>query len=109
MAKKFLKKLTHKGEAIKFQMERGLSNAQISKSLGIPESTIRYYRKRPSNLEVKRKSKLPKKYIDKIYELASNKTTREMPGRLIAIKINKMLERDNVLDKNGKLLSITKY
>ena len=31
-----------------------------------------------------------------------------MPGRLIAIKINKMLENDNVLNKNGKLLSITK-
>ena len=41
MAKKFLKKLTNKGEAIKYQMERGLSNAQISKTLGIPESTIR--------------------------------------------------------------------
>ena len=54
MAKKFLKKLTHKGEAIKYQMERGLSNAQISKSLDIPESTIRYYGKRPSNLEVKK-------------------------------------------------------
>ena len=108
MAKKYFKKLTHKGEAIKYQMERGLSNAQISRTLGIPESTIRYYRQRPSNLEVKKSSKLPKKYIDKICELASNKTTREMPGRLISIKINKMLEKDNALDKKGKLLSITK-
>ena len=33
MAKKILKKLTQKGEAIKFQMERGLSNAQIIKLL----------------------------------------------------------------------------
>ena len=91
MVKKFFKKLTHKGEAIKYQMERGLSNAQIFKTLGIPESTIRYYRKRPSNLEIKKNSKLPKKYIDKIYELASNKTTREMPGRLISIKIRKII------------------
>ena len=108
MAKKYFKKLTHKGEAIKYQMERGLSNAQISRTLGISESTIRYYRQRPSNLEVKKSSKLPKKYIDKICVLASNKTTREMPGRLISIKINKMLEKDNALDKKGKLLSITK-
>ena len=108
MAKKFLKKMTNKGEAIRFQMERGLSNAQISKTLGIPESTIRYYRKRPKNLEVKRNSKLPTKYINKICELASNKTTREMPGRLISIKINKMLEKDKIIDKKGKLLSITK-
>ena len=69
---KVLKKMTNKGEAIRFQMERGLSNAQISKTLGIPESTIRYYRKRRKNLEVKRNSKLPTKYINKICELTSN-------------------------------------
>ena len=103
MAKKFIKNLTQKGSAIKHQMERGLSNAQISKSLGIPESTVRYYRKRTEIKEIKRSSKLPQKYIDKIYELASNKTTREMPGGLIAIKINNLLKKDNILDKNGKI------
>ncbi len=36
MAKEFIKNLTQKGSAIKHQMERGLTNAQISKSLGIP-------------------------------------------------------------------------
>ena len=108
MAKKFIKNLTQKGFEIKHQKERGLSNTQISKSLGIPESTVRYYRKRPDVKEIKRSSKLPQKYIDKIYELASNKTTREMPGGLIAIKINNLLKKDNILDKNGKILSITK-
>ena len=108
MVKGFIKKLTNKGAAIKFQMERGMSNAEISKSLGIAESTVRYYRKRPDVLETKRASKLPKKYIEKIYEMASNKTTREMPGGLIAIKINQKLKKDNVIDKNGKILSITK-
>ena len=107
MAKKFFKKLIHKGEAIKYQMKRSLSNAQISKTLGIPESNIRYYRQRLSNLEVKKSSKLPKKYIDKKCELTSNKKIRERPGRIISIKINKMLEKDNALDKKGKLLSIT--
>ena len=100
--------MINKYEEIRFQMERGLSNAQISKTLGIPESTIRYYRTRLKNLEVKRNSKLPTKYINKICELASSKTTREMPGRLISIKINKMLEKDKIIDKKGKLLSITK-
>ena len=51
---------------------------------------------------------MPQIYNDKIYELASNKTTREMPGGLIAIIINKKLKKDNVLDKNGKLITITK-
>ena len=82
MAKTFIRNLSKKGAAIKYQMERGLSNAQISKSLGIPESTIRYYRKRPDVKFIKRTSKLPQKYIDKIYQMASNKTTREMPGGL---------------------------
>ena len=108
MVKKFIKNLSQKGSAIKHQMERGLSNTQISKSLGISESTVRYYRKRPDIKEIKRASKVPQKYIEKIYELASNKTTREMPGALIAIKINNQLKKDNVLDKNGKILSITK-
>ena len=31
-----------------------------------------------------------------------------MPGGLIAIKINQKLKKDNVVDKNGKILSITK-
>ena len=31
-----------------------------------------------------------------------------MPGRLISIKINKMLEKDKIIDKKGKLLNITK-
>ena len=93
MAKKFLKKMTNKCEVIRFQMERGLSNAQISKTLGIPESTIQYYRTRPKNLEIKRNSKLPTKYINKICELGSNKTTREIPGRLKSIKLLKTRKR----------------
>ena len=40
--------------------------------------------------------------------MASNKTTREMPGGLIAIKINEKLKRQNIRDKNGKLLGVTK-
>ena len=40
--------------------------------------------------------------------MASNKTTREMTGGLIAVKINEKLKRQNIRDKNGKFLSITK-
>ena len=100
--------MTNKGAAIRYQMDRGMTNAQISKSLGVPESTIRYYRKRPKNLISKRSSKLPKKYIEEIYRLASNKTTREMPAGLIAIKINEKLKKNNEINKNGKILSISK-
>ena len=89
-------------------MHRGMTNAQISRSLGIPESTVRFYRKRPNKLTTKRSSKLPKKYIEEIYRLASNKTTREMPTGLIAIKINEKLKKNNELNKKGRLLSISK-
>ena len=108
MVKRFLKKLTNKGEAIRYQMDRGMTNAQISKTLGIPESTIRDYRQRPNNLISKRSSKLPKKYIEEIYRPASNKTTRELPAGLIAIKINEKLKKNNEINKNGKILSISK-
>ena len=63
---------------------------------------IRYYGKKPNNLICKRSSKLPKKYINEIYRLASNRTKREMPAGLIKLKKN------NELNKNGKLISITK-
>ena len=40
--------------------------------------------------------------------MASNKTTWETTGGLISVKINEKLKRQNIRDKNGKLLSITK-
>ena len=40
--------------------------------------------------------------------MASNRTKREMPAGLIAIKINEKLKKNNELNKNGKLISITK-
>ena len=108
MVKTFIKNLSKKGATIKYQMERGLSNTKISKSLGMPESTVRYYQKRPNVKEIKRTSKLPQKYIDQIYQMASNKTTREMPGGLIAIKIYEKLKKEKVLNKNWKIPTIAK-
>ena len=40
--KQFIKKSTKKGATIKFQMDRGMSNSEISRSLCPPESTVRY-------------------------------------------------------------------
>ena len=69
MAKEFMKKMTNKGASIRYQMDRGMTNAQISKSLRDPESTIRYYRKRPKNLISKRSTKLPKKYFSNLNDI----------------------------------------
>jgi len=46
----------------KIKISYGPFDAQISKSLGIPESAISYYRKRPSNLELKKSKFAEKKY-----------------------------------------------
>ena len=40
MSKKYYKKLTNKGEAIRYQMDKGMANAQISNYS--PNSRINY-------------------------------------------------------------------
>ena len=105
---KMYRKFTYKGTAIRFQMDRGLTNRQISKTLGVSESLVRYYRRRPEKLEVKRASKFPKKFIDEIYRLGSNKGSRKISARLITIRINKKLKKEGVLDKKGRPLTISK-
>ena len=85
--------MANKSAGILYQMDRSMTNGQISESHGIQGSMIRYYRKRPNNLISKRSSKLPKKYIEEIYRLASNISTREIPNVLIAIKINEKLTK----------------
>ena len=93
MAKKFIKKLTNKGASIKYQIAKELSGHQMSKSLGMPKSTMRYFLNRHDVLETTKPSKFPKKYIDEIYCLTSNNAIGIMPGDLIAIKINKKFKK----------------
>ena len=107
MVKK-IRKPTNKGTTIQYLMAQGKSNAEISKILGVPRTTVSYYRKRPIELEAKRSYKLPENYINEIVKLASNKTTSQMPGGLIANKINEKLKNNNILDKKGKTLTISK-
>ena len=60
--------MTNEDLVIHCQMDRGMANDQISKTLGISESTIGYYREKQNNLIGKRASKLliniSMKYID---------------------------------------------
>ena len=60
--------MTNEDLVIHCQMDRGMANDQISKTLRISESTIGYYREKPNNLIGKRASKLliniSMKYID---------------------------------------------
>ena len=48
--------MTNEDFIIHCQMDRGMANDQISKTLGISESTIGYYREKQTNLIDKRSS-----------------------------------------------------
>ena len=105
---KKIRKPTNKGMTIQFLMAQGKTNAEISKILKVPKTTVSYYRKRPLELEAKRKSKLPPEYLNEIIRLASNKTNSQMSGGRIANIINENLKNNNIIDKNNNILSITK-
>ena len=105
---KKIRKPTIKGRIIQYFMSIGKTNAEICKILKVPKTTVSYYRKRPIELEAKRKSKIPQEYLKEIISMASNKTTGQMSGGRIANKINRKLKDNNVLnEKTGKLISIT--
>ena len=54
----------------------------------------------------KRRRKLNDELVQKIREMAKNKTTSAMSSRKIASIINSELEKENIVDKNNKPLSI---
>ena len=94
---------------IQHLMGQDKTDTEISQILDVPRTTVIYYRKRPVELEVKYKSKLPQEYLDEIIALASSKTTSQMSGGRIANEINEKLKLNNVLDeKTKKILSISK-
>ena len=53
------------------------------------------------------KKKLSQKYVKKILDLASNKTTSQMDSKKMSSIINKELERDKIFDSNGNLQTIS--
>ena len=61
---------------------------------------------KPSYIPKKKKNKVWK--IDKIVEIAGNKPTSEIGSRAIANLINKELKEENIVDKSGRNLTITK-
>ena len=76
---------------------------------GLNRGLVYYYaKKRPEILFEKKRSKLPPHIIEYIYREAANKKISEINGRVLAEKVNKKLIKDNILDKKGKQLSISK-
>ena len=95
---------------IKLLLEKGKTQAQIVRETGIPQQTVSRLTQEINNggnNEKKIRSKLPQKYIDRMYKMASNKAISEMSGGKIANKINKSLKRDNIKNKKGQIKSIS--
>ena len=51
---------------------------------------------------------MPQKYIEFIYKRAANKKLAEINGRVLADEVNKKLKKDNILNKKGELITISK-
>jgi len=95
-------------------MERELSNAQISKTLDIPETTIRYYRQRPSNLEIKKVSQgqgkgLGEDQIEGVLNPSYTKEVKETHVHVLStvylgsvdlgtLKVNQTIEEDGEIE-----------
>lgn len=93
------KKINRDGVTIKSLLNQRIKQAEIAEMLGVSKQKVHYWKKTEIKTEQKRKKKLDKKYIDKIFELAKDKPTSEMGSKRIASIINAELEKDA---KEGK-------
>ena len=101
-----VKKINKDAVLIKNLLERGFSQNDIAKLLNFHKTKVSYWAKTEIKDEQKRRKKLDKKYVDRIIDLAKNKTTSAMGTRKIAAIINAELEKEGVVDKNNKPIYI---
>ena len=109
------KKVDEKIAIIKFLLKDGNKQAQIARKTKYSKQTVSRLVKKIKGKGAndkknnnKDRTKLPKKYFNKIIEMATNKTTSQMSGGAISNLINEELQNKNVLNKKRKILSITK-
>ena len=103
-----VKKINQDGVAIKKLYQQGYSQAQIMKILNLKKTKVNYWIHTPLKTTQEKKKKLDDKYMKKIYELGKDKPISEMSGEKIKNIINEELKKDNVLDKKGKQITISK-
>ena len=101
-----VKKLNRDAFLIKLLLEKGIKQCDIVKLLHLKKQKVSYWANTELKNTQKRRKKLNEIFVTKIRELARNKTTSAMSSRKIAAIINQELEKENVLDKNNKPLTI---
>ena len=101
-----VKKLNKDAILIKILLEKGVRQKDIARLLKLRKQKVSYWANTEIKTEIKRRKKLSDEYIQKIKELARNQTTSAMSSRRIASIINAQLEKDNIVDKNNKPLTV---
>ena len=103
------KKVDEKIAIIKFLLKDGNNQAQIARKTKYSKQTVSRLVKKIKGKGAndkknnnKDRTKLPKKYFNKIIEMATNKTTSQMSGGAISNLINEELQNKNILNKKGK-------
>ena len=92
--KKTGKKINEDAILIKRLLDKKIRQIDIANKFNISKQKVYYWKKTNIKTEIHRRLKLDQEDIDKIIELAKNKTTSEMSCRKIAAIMNKKFEEE---------------
>jgi len=101
-----VKKINNDAIIIKSLLKKGYTQYQISKMLNISKQKVHYWVRNEIKFIQTRKKKFRNFYVNKIINLAKNKTTSQMSSKKIAAILNSVFTKRKEFDKNGKQLSI---
>ena len=93
--------------AIKTLLNKGMKPIEVANLLDVSKQKVNYWKRNEIKTIQTRRKKLDASFIQKICELAENKTTSEMSSRKIASIINEDLKTNNILDINKKPIKIS--
>ena len=97
-----VKKINNDAITIKSLLEKGYTQYKIAKMLNISNQKVHYWARTEIKFIQTRKKKFRNFYINKIINLAKNKTTSQMSSKKIASILNSVFAKRKELDKNGK-------
>ena len=90
------KKINTFGATVKTLLLKGYSQSWIARKLKVKRQRVNYWATHPLKTEQTKKRKLPDAYIQKIIELAKDKTTSSMSSYRIMKYINLKLAKDKM-------------
>ena len=91
-----VKKINQFGATCKTLLSQGYTQSWIARKLKVKRQNVNYWAKHPLKTEQKKRRKLPEKYLEKIKQMAANKTTSSMSSSRIASIINDDLVKDKL-------------